>query len=181
MGEKFIQSALNAGEMDERMQGRTDFKKFFNGLSKMVNWIPLKQGGAEKRPGTEWMVEGKGKCRLFPFEFSVEDTAIIEAGNEYMRFLTESGQVEVASPTDPIDFVKLNTYKWFESASGYDEYYCALPDGSDPSIAEPDRFYEKSVRLTKATLGSLDRGEWGYGDNDTLGFNTVYVRLTLRE
>lgn len=180
MGEKFIQSSFNAGELAERMQGRTDFKKFFNGLSTMVNWIPLKQGGAEKRPGLEWIAEAKGKAKLFPFEFSVEDTAIIEAGNLYMRFFTEAGQVEVASPTPDTDFVHLSTYKWFESASGYDEYYCALPDGSDPSITQPEYLYEQSILMTAGTLGSLERGEWAFGDNDTLGFNTIYVRLTLR-
>ena len=177
---KFIQTSLNAGELAEDMAGRVDFQKYFNGLSQMVNTIPLKQGGGAKRPGLEWIAEAKGKAKLIPFEFSVEDTVIIEAGDLYMRFFTEAGQVQVDNPIDDIDFVKLSTYKWFESSSGYDEYYCALPDGSDPSITEPDRLFEQSVRLVEGTLGSLARGEWVYGDNDTLGFNTVYVRLTLR-
>lgn len=178
--DRFIQTSLNAGEMAERMAGRIDFQKYFNGLSIMVNAIPLKQGGAEKRPGSEYIVEAKGKCRLFPFEFSVEDTVVIEAGNEYMRFLTESGQVKVVDPIDDTDFVHLSTYKWFESANGFDEWYCALPDGTDPSIEEPNKFYEQSSLLSGGVIGSLFRGEWAFADNDSLGFNTIYVRLTLR-
>lgn len=180
MAKRFIQTSLNSGELAERMAGRVDFQKYFNGLSSMVNCIPLKQGGAEKRPGTEYIAECKTKARLIPFEFSVEDTVVIEAGNQYMRFYTEDGQVQIDNPKPETDFVLLNTYKWFESSSGYDEYYCALPSGANPSITKPDRFYEQSIRLIEGVLGSLDRGEWAYGDNDTLGFNTVYVRLTLR-
>ena len=177
---KFIQTSLNAGELAERMAGRTDFQKYFNGLSQMVNMIPLKQGGAEKRPGLEWIAEAKGKCKLLPFEFSVGDTVAIEAGSLYMRFFTEAGQVLVDYPIADIDFVKLSTYYWNESTNGYDEYYVTLPNGSDPSITEPDRLFEQSVRLVTGVLGVLERGEWAFGDNDSLGFNTVYVRLTLR-
>jgi hypothetical protein len=177
---KFIQTALNAGEEAERMAGRVDFKKYFNGLSKMVNAIPLKQGGAEKRPGLEYVAEAKGLAKLLPFEFSVEDTVVIEAGDEYMRFFTEAGQVEVDDPIGDTDFVHLGTYIWTESTNGFDEYYCTLPDRSDPGIVEPDSLYEQFIRLGNGVLGSLERGEWAFGDNDSLGFNTIYTRLTLR-
>ena len=180
MASKHIQTSLNAGELAERMAGRTDFQKYFNGLSVMVNAIPLKQGGAEKRPGLEFVAEAKGKAKLIPFEFSVRDTVVIEAGDEYMRFFTEDGLVKTDTPIDDTDFVHLNTYKWFESDNGFDEWYCALPDGSDPSITEPNDFYEQSLLLTDGVVGSLDRGEWAFADNDSLGFNTIYVRMTLR-
>lgn len=177
---KFIQTSLNAGELAERMAGRVDFQKYFNGLSQMVNFIPLKQGGAEKRPGLEFVAEAKGKCKLMPFEFSVEDTVVIEASDLSMRFFTEAGQVLIDDPIADIDFVELSTYYWNESDNGYDEYYVTLPNGSDPDLTAPSRLFEQSVRLTTGVLGSLERGEWAFGDNDSLGFNTVYVRLTLR-
>lgn len=177
---KFIQTSINAGELAEDMAGRTDFQKYFNGLSQMVNIIPLKQGGGAKRPGLEFVAEAKGKAKLIPFEFSVADTVMIEAGDLYMRFFTEAGQVLIDDPIADTDFVKLSTYKWFESSNGYDEYYVALPTGADPSITEPDRLFEQSIRLVVGVLGSLERGEWAFGDNDSLGFNTIYVRLTLR-
>lgn len=180
MTSKHIQTSINAGELAEEMAGRTDFQKYFNGLSIMLNCIPLKQGGSEKRPGLEWVAEAKGKAKLIAFEFSVEDTVVIEAGNLYMRFFTEEGLVLVDNPTDNTDFVHLSTYKWFESINGYDEWYCALPDGTDPDITEPNKFYEQSILMTQGIAGSLERGEWIFADNDSLGFNTIYVRLTLR-
>lgn len=180
MAKRYIQSSINAGELAEDMAGRVNFQKYFNGLSKMVNAIPLKQGGGTKRPGLEFVAKAKGKAKLFPFEFSVKDTVIIEAGSLYMRFFTEDGLTEIDDPIADTDFVLLSTYKWFESADGYDEWYCALPDGSNPGITEPDDFYEQSIRLTGGVIGSLERGEWAFADNDTLGFNTIYVRLTLR-
>ncbi len=180
MANKYIQTSLNAGELAERMAGRVDFQKYFNGLSTMVNLIPLKQGGAEKRPGLEFVAKAKGKAKLFPFEFSVEDTVVIEAGDIYMRFFTEDGQVEIDNPTPETDFVKLSIYKWFESVNGFDEYYATLPDGSNPNIVKPDNFYEQSLLLPLGVAGSLERGEWAFSDNDSLGFNTIYTRLTLR-
>jgi len=77
-----------------------------------------------------------------------------------------------------------NGMKWTASGSGTNEYYAEASAGGDPSLSEdnleiviaphsPDAY-----RATKATVGSLAAGEWGYGDNDTLGFNTVYIRLT---
>jgi len=177
---KFIQTSFNAGELSETMAGRVDFQKYFNGVAEMVNMIPLKQGGATKRPGLEFVAETKGKAKLLPFEFSVEDTVVLEMGEYYLRFYTEAGPVQVDNPTPDTNFVQLGTYKWYESSSGYDEYYAATPSGTDPSITKPDKLFERSIRMTEGTLGSLARGEWAYGDNDSLGFNTIYVRLTLR-
>ena len=34
------------------------------------------------------------------------------------------------------------------------------------------------VPLSRGTLGSLGSGAWGYGDNDSLGYSTLYVKLS---
>lgn len=74
-------------------------------------------------------------------------------------------------------FVKENlsssTYKW--TASG-DEYYLELTGGGDPSISEPPYLLLNESILTEGTLGSLTDHQWAYGDNDTLGYSTVYIR-----
>lgn len=68
--------------------------------------------------------------------------------------------------------------RWIVSASGTSEYYVELIGGGDPSISpEPNHVYEDGSAMTNGTLGSLAAGEWDYGDNDTLGFSTIYVRL----
>ena len=70
------------------------------------------------------------------------------------------------------------TYQWTASGSGTNEYYCELNGGGDPSISTPLAVVENLVRISEGTMGSLSAGEYDYGDNDTLGYSTIYVRLT---
>jgi hypothetical protein len=70
------------------------------------------------------------------------------------------------------------TYKWTASGAGTNEYYCELDGGGDPSLSEPTQVNLGGSSATEGTLGSLAAGTWGYGDNDTLGYSTVYVRLS---
>lgn len=79
-------------------------------------------------------------------------------------------------------------YKWVLSGSGTSEYYMLMPDNSNPwaylkkdsdaGQGSPNFLYEDATLLTEATAGSLNIGEWDWADNDSLGFNTVYVRLS---
>jgi hypothetical protein len=68
-------------------------------------------------------------------------------------------------------------YRWTASGSGTSEYYLELAGGGDPAITEPDEVLANSLELTVGTAGSLVASRWDWADNDTLGFNTVYVRL----
>jgi len=69
-------------------------------------------------------------------------------------------------------------YKWTLSGSGTSEYYLEASGGGDPSLEDPDNVQEDGTNMTEGTAGALTAGQWDWGDNDTLGFNTVYVRLT---
>jgi hypothetical protein len=70
------------------------------------------------------------------------------------------------------------TYKWTASGSGTNEYYLEAFAGGTPGITLPTRLYESGTLLSTAALGSLTAGTWNWGDNDGLGYSTVYVRLT---
>ena len=72
----------------------------------------------------------------------------------------------------------LNSYTgsddlWSKSNSGTNEYYFT---GS--LSEEPESLLENERYMDKGTIGSLSVGEWGYGNNDSLGKNTIYVRLS---
>lgn len=68
-------------------------------------------------------------------------------------------------------------YKWTASGSGSNEYYCELTGGGDPSISTVgDIVIMDDTLLQEGTIGGLADHEWAYGNNDTLGYNTVYVR-----
>jgi len=69
-------------------------------------------------------------------------------------------------------------YQWSASSSGTSEYYLEVSGGGDPSVSEPSDVYEDGDAMTEGTLGSLAQGEWGWGNNDSLSFKTVYVRLS---
>jgi len=70
-----------------------------------------------------------------------------------------------------------SSYQWTASGSGTAEYYLEASGGGDPGLPDPEIMIENGTEMVSGTLGSLAAGEFGFGDNDSLGFNTVYVRL----
>tara|TARA_R100000951_G_scaffold230_1_gene1274 strand:+ start:2342 stop:3946 length:1605 start_codon:yes stop_codon:yes gene_type:complete len=88
-----------------------------------------------------------------------------------------------------------STYAW-QSSSQEDVFYLTLANGSNPSItvqtATVDGYYRgisvkeanKKLEQLGATapngnapvVGALEAGEFGYGDADSLGYNTFYFR-----
>jgi len=95
--------------------------------------------------------------------------------------VADLGQTRPEPPTLEIlskDLTDGATYRWIASSHGTNEYYCELIAGGDPSLAEATAVYINSSQAIKGVLGMLAAGEWGYGDNDTLGFSTIYVRLS---
>ncbi|GAH02046.1 unnamed protein product, partial [marine sediment metagenome] len=83
---KQIKTSYNAGKLSPYMDGRTDINKYYNGCSKLINATVLPHGGFTKRPGTEYIATAANKCKLFPFEFSVDDALVLEFSNLLLRF-----------------------------------------------------------------------------------------------
>lgn len=75
--------------------------------------------------------------------------------------------------------LRSTTYKWTASASGTGEYYCQTAAGGNPGLTSPGSVYlDGDYDLaTNGVMGSLAVSEWDWGDNDALGYSTVYVRL----
>lgn len=96
-------------------------------------------------------------------------------------FGTTSGAYSTNTNWKPIDLTNPN-YSWTASGSGTNEYYVRTAANANPgfaaSPATSNGVYINGSAATKASLGSLAAGNWGYGDNDTLGYSTVYVRLS---
>lgn len=74
--------------------------------------------------------------------------------------------------------IRTSSFQWTASGSGTDEYYLEASGGGDPSITEPVVVTENGDAMTIGTAGTLAAGRWDWADNDSLGFSTVYVRLT---
>ena len=86
MGKQLLSvPSFTAGELSPQMEGRTDFQKYFNGCTRLENFVVLPHGPVTRRPGTYHIAEIKNsaaKTRLIPFEFSTEQTYILEFGNQ---------------------------------------------------------------------------------------------------
>lgn|SRR5574341_16558 len=92
--ESLIQASFNAGELSPLMLARVDLDKRANGLFTCLNGIPLVQGGWTRRPGSLYLKEVKFSnriTRVLPFQYSIQQTYIIEFGHQYLRFFTQHG------------------------------------------------------------------------------------------
>ncbi len=149
--------SFSRGEIAPALHARSDLQTYEVSLRQCRNWVVMRQGGATKRPGTEFLTRTKAatkKVRLIPFVFNVRDgnTFVLEFGDGYVRFI-QNGAVVVSSGTTP-----------YEIVSPYAE--AALPDlqyvqsGDVVTIAHPDyppyelkRFGQTNWTLTPIVFG----------------------------
>lgn len=90
---------------------------------------------------------------------------------------TTSGDYGVDSNWSPIN-IRSSDWTWTASGSGTAEYYLRTAASGDPGFLEPTNVQQGGAAMAAGTAGSLAAGEWDYADNDTLGYSTIYVRLT---
>ena len=118
-----IFATFNAGEWSPSLYGRVDLPKYQNACRTLLNFIPLPQGAATRRPGTRFVALAKnmGPMRLIPFEYSTTQAYMIEAGGNYFRFYKDRGRIE-AMPSIPVEIATpykaehLAGLKWAQSA-----------------------------------------------------------------
>lgn len=58
------------------------------------------------------------------------------------------------------------------------EYYVRAAGPVDPAFGAKPTIYINGTLASEGTLGALTAGQWCWGDPDTLGYNTVTVRVT---
>ena len=95
-----IQNSFNGGELSSLLLGRQDLDKYAAGLFVCLNAIPLTQGAWTRRPGTKYLQQCKhhGKvARLFPFQYSITQTYMLEFGEQYIRFFADNAPVTMAT------------------------------------------------------------------------------------
>lgn len=72
--------------------------------------------------------------------------------------------------------------QWLLSANGTNEWYYASSTGGDSELTETTYLYYKALAGsetlgTSGTVSSLNaQHKWGWGDGDTLGWDTIYMR-----
>lgn len=96
-----LQPSFAGGELSPDMYGRVDINKYNIGAKRLENFFVHPHGGVSNRPGTTFVANtsGDSEARLIPFEFNLEQTYVLEFGDEYIRFHTDGGQVLEANKT----------------------------------------------------------------------------------
>ena len=93
MGIYTIQTSFATGEISPSLYGRPDLAKYSAGLARCENFIIHPHGGVSKRPGMRFVAKAKGKCRLVEFEYSIDQSYVLEFGNKYVRFFRDGAQI----------------------------------------------------------------------------------------
>jgi hypothetical protein len=91
-----IQPSFSGGEFSPSLYSRVDVAKYNTGLKKARNAIVHPHGGVSNRAGLEFVCEAKvsaKKVRLIPFEYSIDQSYILEFNEGFMRVIKDGGLV----------------------------------------------------------------------------------------
>ncbi|MGS4947434.1 hypothetical protein ACVDG3_18300 [Meridianimarinicoccus sp. RP-17] len=127
------QNSFAAGEISPLLHQRFDYQRFMTGLRLCRGFVPLRQGGVTRAPGTVYRGTTKDNqpARLLDFEFATNDAVTLEFTPGTMRVWRYGTLVMAgASPFElahPYDAASLSQLQWVQSA---DVIY--LADGARP-------------------------------------------------
>lgn len=130
-------SSFNAGELSPSVEGRVDVAKYNNGCKTLENYLMTVQGPVKRRGGTRFITDVKNSADqtwLFPFVFSVTQAYLLEFGNQYIRFFTNHGQVNV-SGVAAYNGATAYTVGDLVSSAGVNYYCIAATTGNAPPNA----------------------------------------------
>lgn len=88
---------FGAGELSERLFGRTDEAKYYDGCAAMRNMVPMPQGGSTRRPGSMFVAPNQDQanpCQLLPFQFSTVQAYVLELFGGGAHVYRNDGQVQ---------------------------------------------------------------------------------------
>jgi len=107
---------FTGGEFSPSMDNRLDIENYRNACRKLQNMIPTKQGGAQRRPGSQWIAQGKinsaGTASISSFrKFQVAPGVSfqLEFCDQGIRFCASGAQITV-NPTSLPNWTSGNSY-----------------------------------------------------------------------
>ena len=78
--------------------------------------------------------------------------------------------------TNLLDHPNPPNNNWLLSALGTNEYYI-VNTAPFYSAVKPSAVYINGVLIVEGLIGTLGIIQWAWGDNDALGYNSIYIRL----
>lgn len=116
------QYSLSSGEISPLLWQRRDYQRNQSGVKIANGWLPLKQGGMTRMPGTWRLGQTRDNQpgRLISFVFSAEDAVVLEMTAGWMRVwrygvLVDDGGSPYELAT-PYDLAAIKRLKFFQSA-----------------------------------------------------------------
>jgi hypothetical protein len=95
-----IKTSFNSGEWSPKLDGRADIGKYSSACKKLENMIPLVQGCATRRAGTQYVatVQNSGnRTWLSSFVFNYQQSFVLEFGPFYLRFFFNRGYLALSA------------------------------------------------------------------------------------
>ena len=201
---RHIQPSFAAGELSPSLWGRTDLAKYHVGAAKMSNFFVHPEGGASNRQGTGFVgwygdpydtgSDYNTGTVLVPFEFSVEQAYVLVFLSQWVldtsyMYILKDGQFVITSGVNSGPASTGIGDRWTASGAGSDLWYLnatgKVGGGVLQELFREFQVASKVYRNVLAAAVELDKTRldvvtsesdtWGWGDLDTLGFNTVYV------
>lgn len=173
-----IITTFNSGELSPMMAGRVDLKYYQNACKKLLNFIPTVQGPVTKRPGTYFargVKDSADRTWLRRFVFNQDQSYILEFGDLYIRFYTNSGIIE-ASPGVPYEIATPFTAASLTRADG--TFRLKFHQTGDVLYITSDGQYpvQKLTRLTASTfsIANLETTGGPFLDIDPTNTVTIY-------
>lgn len=103
MKQWLLKNNLSSGELSPLLWTRTDIQQYSNGAKKLLNAIPLVEGGAKKRPGTKFRGVFAGALRLIPFVPNSDNPFLLILGLESLTVYNPITQEVVHTTSTPYD------------------------------------------------------------------------------
>lgn len=117
------QLSFSSGEISPLLRARPDYQRYQTGLAACVGFLPLRQGGVTRAPGTVFRgyTRDNAAARLISFEFAKNDSLILEFTAGWMRvwrygFLVRDGAGDIYELAHPYSLDDLATLQWVQSA-----------------------------------------------------------------
>lgn len=174
-------TAFNAGELSPLLEARTEIPKYKNGCALMDNYIPTVQGPAIRRPGTRYVSEVKNsvnKTWLVKFEKNYADSFILEFGDQYIRFYTQHGQVQVVGAA-AWNIATAYTFGDVVSYGGVN-YWCRVlgSSGAQPDIS-PSSWYAMTGSIfeikTPYAIADLTNADGSFALSIAQSIDVMYI------
>ncbi|NAR66884.1 carbohydrate-binding protein [Acinetobacter haemolyticus] len=165
MKQWILKNNLSSGELSPLLWTRTDIQQYANGVKKLVNALPLVEGGAKKRPGTKFRNIFIGALRLIPFIANSENTYLLILGVSFIKVYNPRTYTVVYETTTPYNTAQ----KVKEIQYAHTKYRMYMVQGSTP--------VQRLLCSADFTNWQLAPFTFGVNPNDELG-SSPNVALT---